>query len=569
MAPTVQQRIGMALLGALAGLSFYLLAKVIDEALLAERLTLALSGFAVVFFAGALSMAGPMRLLRAALASALLGALVAALLSVAGLRYASVTEFGAFPLAAAFVLATLPMPFVMAAAGAGWRDYSSLFTHAWGMFVRLSLAFVFVGVVWGMILLSDALFALIGLTLITDLLAFPVVPFLLTGMTFGLALAVVNELSDYVSPYLILRLLRLLVLPVLVVLVVFVAALPLRGLSGLFGGLSSAATLLAMAAAAVTLVSAAVDQEDGQAVAAGLGARAAQALALVLVVPAALAAWALWLRVGQYGWTPGRLFGAWMAALALGYGGFYAAAVLRGNWRARIRSANVTMALGLIGSAALWLGVISPEAISTRSQIARFDASGDVKDLELYTISQWGLAGAAARADLEARAKLPGQEALAAALAGDPVETEADAGKLRADLVAILPLQPATATATRDAMLAAADPALLSYWLASCQVILPAGPRACAMVVADLWTDAPGEEALMVISNADGFMSYSGLTLDAGNLVQHGISSSNGFLPEQAEGAALLAALQRAAPAVQAAPFNLLRAGQTDMLMLP
>ena len=29
------------------------------------------------------------------------------------------------------------------------------------------------------------------------------------------------------------------------------------------------------------------------------------------------------------------------------------------------------------------------------------------------------------------------------------------------------------------------------------------------------------------------------------------------------------AALQRAAPAVQAAPFNLLRAGQTDMLMLP
>ena len=67
-----------------------------------------------------------------------------------------------------------------------------------------------------------------------------------------LALAVVTELSDYVSPFLILRLLRLMLPPVLLVLAVFLLALPLRGLSGLFGGLSAAATLLAMVAAGAT-----------------------------------------------------------------------------------------------------------------------------------------------------------------------------------------------------------------------------------------------------------------------------------------------------------------------------
>ena len=89
------------------------------------------------------------------------------------------------------------------------------------------------------------------------------------------------------------------------------------------------------------------------------------------------------------------------------------------------------------------------------------------------------------------------------------------------------------------------------------------------MVVADLWVDAPGEEALMVTSTADGFMTYTGLSLDVGGVMQHNIQSRDGFLPEQAAGAALLTALQATAPAVQAAPFNMLTTGETNLLMVP
>lgn len=570
MIQSLQRRMAMAALGALAGLSFYLLAKIIAENWLAERLALALTSFAGVFFAAGLSMAGPLRMVRALASAAVLGLVVALLISWAGLRFASVSDFPAFPLFAAVVLTLLPLPFLMAAGGVGWRDYSSLFTHAWGLFVRLSLAVIFVGVVWGVILLSNALFGLIGLRVIEQLLEIPLVPWLITGTTFGLALAVVNELTDYISPFLILRLLRLLIAPVLLVLLVFVLALPLRGLTGLFGGLSSAATLLGMVAAAVTLVSAAVDQAESEAVAPGWNALAAKALALLVPIPAALAVWALWLRVAQYGWTPGRLFVAWMAVLALGYGAFYAAAVLRPGWMARVRTANIWLALVLIGSAALWLTpLLHPEALSARSQLARFEAGGrNPDDLDLYALSHWGRAGAAARATLEDIALQPGQEALAARLKGDAPEATSDAATLRSSLQAILPLQPATATATRDAILAAADPSLLLYWRKSCETILAAGQRACVMVVADLWTDRPGDEALIITAGLDGFMSYTGLALTDVGLQQHSVQARTGLLPDQAEGSDLLIALQSTPPAIKPAPLNQVMVGDTGLLLL-
>ena len=576
MGQGVRQRAGMAALGALAGLSLYLLAKIVDENWLGDRLALALVSFAVVFFAGSLSMAGPVRMARALAMAAGLAAVVALLLSWAGLRYESLNDFQPFPLFAATVLAVLPLPFLMAQAGPGWRDYPSLFTQSWGLFVRLSLAVIFVGVVWGVILLSDALFGLIGLRWIEQALEMPVVPWLITGMVFGLALAVVNELSDYVSPFLILRLLRLLVLPVLVVLVVFGLALPLRGLGGLFGGLSSAATLLAMVAAAVTLVSAAVDQADAEAVGPGLRARAVQALALLVPVPAGLAAVSLWLRVGQYGWTPGRLFAAWMVVLALGYGVFYALAVLRPGsqvgWQAAVRRANIGLALAMIGSAALWLTpLLHPEAIAARSQLARFEAGGrNAEDVDIYALSQWGRAGARALDALEEIAAEPGQTALAARLKGEQqANAPMDPVALRAALLPILALQPSDATATRDAILAAADPSLLNYWRSSCERVMPEGHRGCVMVVADLWTDLPGAEALMVTADEGGFLNYNGLVLTADGLQSHAVQDRDGFLPDQGEGSDVLVALQAAPPVLEPAPLHQIRVGAARLLMLP
>ena len=572
MTPNMPMRLAMTLLGGLAGLAFYWLGVIVEDGLLDARLALALAAFAGTFFGGAMAMAGPVVLPRAAAMAAGLAVVVAGLISLAALRFDPVTDLSDAPLTlfSGLALSLLPLPFLMASAGPGWRDYPTLFSESWSLFVRLSFAWIFVGVVWALILLSGALFDLVGLTLIDDLLAIEVAPWLITGVVLGLALAVVNELSDFVSPFLILRLLRLLLPLVLVVLVVFLAALPFRGLTGLFGGISSAGTLLAMVATAVTLISAAVDQADKDAVAGGLLAWASRALALILPLPAGLAVWALQLRVAQYGWTPERLFVALTAALATAYALSYAVAALRGSWRSGIRSVNIVNALAAILVTASWLTpVLNAERISTNSQMARFAASGDPAVLDLWAIDRWGTAGAVARAELEALAAQPGRQSLADVLAGTVVVNTLTLDRARADLVAVLPLQPNGATAQRDAILAVADVYDLQSWADACRMKMPGGGTGCVMVVADFYPLRPGDEALFALYSAAGYVSYTGLWLDGKSLMQRQILPSFGLLPDGAAGQAAIRQLQTTAPVLVPAPINMLQIGDQGLIISP
>jgi hypothetical protein len=568
----------MALIGALAGISFYVLSEIADSEMLSDRGFLALVSFAATFFTGLLAMAGPLPILRSAIAAAVLGVVATILFQWASLRFDTLDDyfFGPFPVLATAIIATVPLPFIIASSGPGWRDYPALFSSAWTIVVRYAAAWVFVGVVWGVIYLSDTLLSIVGLTVIQDLIDIDVVPFLVTGLTLGLALAVVEEMKDYVSPYLILRLLRLLLPVVLVVLVVFIVALPIQGLSGLFGGLSVAATLLAMTAASATLITTAIDQSDAEATQSPLLATATQALSLILPIPAGLAAYSVWLRVDQYGWTPDRLFAALMAIFALGYGVLYAIAVIRrSGWMARIRQGNVIMALAGVAAAVMWLTpVLNAERISANNQLARYQSGRTpVAALDFNQFADWGIAGANARSTLEALAKEPGQETLATALASvvaiPPDFTEADPVKVLADLKAILPLQPATATADRDLLLAGLQSYDLASWLTACKTPMLDGQPGCVMVVADFNRAYIGNEAIIVLRNAGDSMQYEALVQVDGMVERRSVSTIEGYLPYDASGAAIITELQTGPPIVTPVPMNQVRAGNRGLTIFP
>ena len=53
-------------------------------------------------------------------------------------------------------VATLPVPFLIAAARGNWRDYPALFLEAWSIVVRDAAAGAFTGLVWLVIFLSDS-----------------------------------------------------------------------------------------------------------------------------------------------------------------------------------------------------------------------------------------------------------------------------------------------------------------------------------------------------------------------------------------------------------------------------
>lgn len=575
---TTLQRGQMALIGALAGISFYLLSEIVNTQVLGDRAFLALVTFATTFFTGLLAMAGPLTIARAVVSAAALAVVTSLLFLWASFRFDSLDTyfFGPFPILATAIIATVPLPFIIAAAGPGWRDYPALFSSAWTIVVRYAAAWTFVAVVWGVIFLSDLLLSIVGLNLIEDLIAIKIVPFVITGLTLGLALAVVQEFKDYVSPFLILRLLRLLLPAVLVVMIVFVVALPVQGLSGLFGGLSVAAILLAMTAGSATLITTAIDQSDAEATQNPFLSGSTQALALILPIPAGLAAYSVWLRINQYGLTPDRLFAALMAVLALGYGLLYALAVLRrAGWMARIRQGNVYMALAGLAAAVMWLTpILNAERISANTLVARYlSGATPVAALDAAQLADWGFAGASARATLDALAKEPGQEALAAALASattpTPAEIDADPATALANLIAVLPLQPATATADRDRLLAGLQSYDLVSWLAACRTPMPDGKPGCVMVIADFSQLYPGPEAMVVLRDAGDAMRYEAL-VQVGPLVERrSLSTLQGYLPYDAGGTQIIAQMQAAPPVLSAVPLRQITVGGQGITIFP
>ncbi|RKF13805.1 DUF4153 domain-containing protein [Roseovarius spongiae] len=530
----------LALIGAIAGLALWALFEVIPEVVANARLALFLVAGGVAFFGVLLALAGPVRLMQAAAASALLSLCATLLLLWASLRFDATERFLEIPhhvLAFACIL-MIATPFI--AAGlierGGWRRYALLFDTAWEIVVRYAAAVLFVGVVWGVVTLSDALLQLVGIGAIDWLLSVDVVPYLLSGLAFGVGLAIVLELDDYVSPFLIIQLLRVLIPVVFVVLAIFILALPVRGLSGLFGGLSAAATLAAVSLAAITLVTTGVHREDARAVEGWLMLGATKALTLLVSVPAVLSVYAVWLRIAQYGLTPDRVAALVGALIVAVYALAYAASIpLRDDWTGRVRAMNRWMALATIAVAALWLTpALNAERLSAASQVARAEAGAPLRQLALYEMAQdWGRAGKRGLERVLALAEREDSDAVREAVAAARrAETrwDYDHRKAKGDfapLDQVVPVLPAGTTLPPGAFgrLRMNDRGLIHE---ACQRRVPGGYPACVLFVADFdplranrqaigfFEVAPDRMRVMAFELRDGVLAARGSVTAAG-----------------------------------------------------
>lgn len=575
MTGQIVARTQLAIAGGLGGLLVWAVMEALDRDWIGDYPALILSGAIVTLFGALLGMAGPIGLGRALPRAAGLAALVAGLIALTMLRYASPDDFvqAGLPALAVLVVATLPVPFLIAGAKSGWRDYAALFLEAWSVVLRFAAAGAFTGLVWLVIFLSDAVLNIVGINVIGWLLDHEVVPLVLSGAILGLGMAVIHDLADLLSPYVVLRLFRLFLPVVLGVMVIFLVALPFRGLEGLAGGLSPALLLLTMVAGGVSLVSIAVDQSDADATESPLLRRSAQGMAVLLPLVAGLAFWAIWLRVVDRGWSPDRVFVVLVAGLGVAYGLLYAQAVLRGGpWMERIRQGNIHMALAVIALAALWLTpVLNADRISAQDQLVRFTAGTTPVDaLDLDALRSWGKPGAEAMAALEARAKEPGQEALAARLAGEVPATGVDRDELLAGLRTAMPVRPATATGTRDTLFDAADDYMLEDWKRVCEAPLAADQPPCLMVVADLLPTIPGEEAILFLQRSADYVEVTGLYLGAdGYLRPTGTTRADGKISTTAETLGLMRQYLITPPPVTAALLNQMGTGDTGLIILP
>jgi hypothetical protein len=576
-AQTVDEPLGerwrMALVGAAVGALAWAVIEAAEAGWFGDPSAMVLLALVLTAGMSTLALSGPIPFRQAVPRALGLAVFTAGLVWLAGLRHAEGIFGSGLSVLAAVVVATLPVPFLQVQAQGNWRDYPALFTAAWAIVVRLVAAAAFVGLFWAVVFLSDQVLEIVGLTVISDLLEYWIVSSVLSGAVFGLGMAAVHEQADTLSPYPVLRLFRLLLPVVLAVMLVFLAALPFRGLNGLFNGLSPTLLLLTMIAAGVSLTSITVAQTDAEATQSRLLNRAAKGMALILPVMAALAAHAVWQRIGQHGWTPERLFAALTCGIALGYGLTYALAVLRGrDWQERIRQANVGVALLAIVLAALWLTpILNAERLSAQDQLARFDAGTTaVADLDVEAIRRWGYPGQAVLDVLAERSKETGQEALAARLAGTNDQDSNRRLEAAAELAAIIPVQPAGATGTRDMLISAAEDFQISDWTGLCSREFVSGRPGCLMVVADMLPSQPGEEAILLLLRTDTYVDLLGLYLDdAGRLATRPVQRVDGRLLTMDDMVTLVDTWRTAPPPLTPAPVNQLGTGDAGLVFLP
>jgi hypothetical protein len=254
--------------------------------------------------------------------------------------------------------------------------YPTLFEASWKHGIQALLALLFTGVLWAILFLGAALFALIKVTLIERTIRQPLFWIPLTAVSFAYALHIADVRATIVrgARTLVLVLLSWL-LPVMTLLAAgFILTLPFTGLDVLWGTKRATLILLSSAGALVFLINAVYRDGDDDNAAILRYCRIVAAFVLVPIV--ALAGYALMLRVHQYGWTPERVTAAALTIVAACYAIGYTAAAARTGLSLRwLEPVNVGTTFVII---AIFLALMTPLAdparISVNSQLARLEA---------------------------------------------------------------------------------------------------------------------------------------------------------------------------------------------------
>ena len=533
-------RLSLAAIGALSGFAVWGMVEVLPDLVENARALVLLLTLGFVFFGVLLALIGPERPVPAALGAGALAVPSAALFLWASVRFADMDAFWDNSAAIAALGAGLfiTVPFVAAgmAERDGWRDYARLFDTAWNIVVRYTAAWLFAGVAWGVAYLSDQLLGLVGVDVIASLIEIEVVPYIFTGLVLGLGLAIVHELSDYVSPFLLIQLLRVILPVVLVVVVVFIAALAVRGLNDLFGQFSAAATMAGVVLAAVTLITTAIGRDDEMSVDGRGMLLATQALSVLIAVPAALALYAVWLRVGQYGLTPARVAAMLGTFVTLSYALAFAASILmRGDWRGRIRRVNRYKAVAVVVLCALWMTpVINAERLSTASQLARAEGGAPPEQVALWEMAhEWGKPGKAGLAALETRAQAAQDTALVARIAKMRAATsqwrfeQAEEDAARPSLDGMVPVRPEGAVLPAGAFDALSQRDVRSIH-AACARSLPGGEKGCVLVIAEFEPLSGAQGAIGIYYEGGEFVQLTAYEILDGQLRRTGLVAGQG-----------------------------------------
>ncbi len=300
--------------------------------------------------------------------------------------------------------------------------YPTHFDVAWKQGLQIALSVAFVGAFWLLLWLGSELFQLIKLDFLEKLIEHRWFSIPVTTLATAAALHVTDVRAGLVRGARTLALVLLSwLLPLMALFAVgFLGSLVFTGLEPLWSTRTAAALLLTAAGVLVILINATYQDGDSERHVAPIILKlAARASAVALVPIVALAAYAISLRVQQYGWSDDRVSSTAVTFVAGGYAlGYTIAALLPGTWMQRMEQWNFAMALVVLGvMLALFSPLADPARIAVNSQIARLQ-SGAV-DTAKFDFSYLRFHGERFGYDALAAMKQHAKDAKSRGIAGD------------------------------------------------------------------------------------------------------------------------------------------------------
>ena len=295
-------------------------------------------------------------------------------------QYNHIGDIFEFPFLSGMLAVLIAAPLFQTVRDEGaWRfPYARLHRHAWTDAVIGAASLAFTGITFLLAWLIAWLFDVIGIDAIKDLLQEEWFGWMLAGFAFGGALGLLRERDALVATLAAAgdgRACRC-----------WRRCWPSRwrpsccrcrspASSGLWESDIPATPMLLLSGAGAILLANAVIGDGRDERSANVWLRRAALVLVVCVLPLAIiAALSMGQRIGQYGWTPERIWGVVAVGIAIAYGAaaWWAVSKGRKDFDEPLRPLQTKLAIGLCGLALfLALPILDFGAISARSQLAR------------------------------------------------------------------------------------------------------------------------------------------------------------------------------------------------------
>ncbi len=284
--------------------------------------------------------------------------------------------------------------------GGGRFPYASLFRFAWSNILIAAIAAAFLGVFWLVLVLWWSLFDLVGIRLFKDVFQHALFAWVFSGGVFGLGIAIARE-NGRLVPVLrrvVLMLFQVLAPVLAAASLMFLLVLPVTGLAPLWATKSATLVLVCLLFALSLFVNAVVQDGDRPLPFGRWMNWLMMATLLAMPVFAAIALYAVRLRIDQYGLTPERFIGQFVVVVAAVLALAYAAGVVwkRRGWPDVVTRVNPWIAALVVALAlALLTPLADPYGWSAGSQLARLiDGKVDAGDFDYaYLKFQLGAPG--------------------------------------------------------------------------------------------------------------------------------------------------------------------------------